>query len=484
MLEAEADRMAPVRLPEDLWQRGRRRHRRRIAAGVAVALAVALALPGMTVLSGRPPAMVAAADAAVPGTVFDPWPWQAPVAQAPAGPAAMLVSGSGSGLGAVDLPGAYGSKIAAVGRDGSYRMLRYAETYQQAGQDVRLSPDGRYVAGPDSAEDLIGLDDTAGRLSVVDLVTGQDRRFTGLPADVPVAWRPDGAALLLWDPPQAPRPLGDSPPFDGNEAAYGYAGGTLWLLDLATGTSSRVIDLGTAVFDPISSVAFAPDGRHVAVQRDRTLLLVDLAGTGTRTLATLDAGQRLAGTGAFTGDGTRIAVLGLDGCAVSCTHAARNQRQWRLTTVDVATGRPAADGGFARIGGAAVRVAGWQDDGTAVVVAYEDTDEPPYDQGPAMDAPAAYRAVSAAGLFALRPDGSTTPLIRTQGVQVWDIDVARDLLAGGRFGGPSPEPAAFPAAWWIYGFVLIPVAGLLLLTALVVRLRRGARRRRAAGRIG
>ncbi|BCJ63689.1 hypothetical protein GCM10009779_46760 [Polymorphospora rubra] len=478
MLAAEADRMTPARVPEDLWRRGRRRYRRRVAGTVAAVLAVALALPGLLVLAAEPPPVVGAStEGAVPGRVYDPWPWQAPVAQSPPGPAAILLSGSGNGLGGVDLPGAYGSKIAAVGRDGSYRMLRYADTYLQVGQRVRLSPDGRYVVGPDSVEDLI-VPGRAGRLSVVDLVTGHSRRFKELPADVPVAWQPDSAALLLWSQPEASLVnYGETPPFDGNEATYGYAGGSLWLLDLATGESRKVLDLGAAVFDPINSVAFAPDGRHLAVQVDRALVLVNTADGGSRTLATLGAGQRLAGTGAFTADGSRLAVLGLDGCAVACTNAARNQRQWRLTTLDAATGQAGPDGGFDPVPGAAVRVAGWQRDGTAVLVTYQDEHHPYYDREPSIEAPAAYRAVSAAKLLAVRPGGGTTQLIRQEGVWVWDIDVAHDLVVDGRFGGPSPEPTAFPAAWWLYCLVLTPTVGLLLLVVLVVRWRRRAPRR-------
>ncbi|MEV0731370.1 hypothetical protein [Polymorphospora sp. NPDC050346] len=38
--------------------------------------------------------------------------------------------------------------------------------------------------------------------------------------------------------------------------------------------------------------------------------------------------------------------------------------------------------------------------------------------------------------------GGTTQLIRQEGVWVWDIDVAHDLVVDGRFGGPSSKPTA------------------------------------------
>jgi hypothetical protein len=168
-------------------------------------------------------------------------------------------------------------------------------------------------------------------------------------------------------------------------------------------------------------------------------------------------------------------VLTLDGCAVACTNAARNQRKWQLGTLDVATGRPGPEGGFDPVPGAVVRMAGWQRDGTAVFVAYQDQDLS-YDQRPSMDLPAAYRTVTAATLLAVRPGGGTTQLIRPEGVEVWDIDVAHDLLLDGRFGGPSPEPGAFPPARWLYWLVLTPIAGLAGLALLVVLLVRSRRR--------
>jgi hypothetical protein len=473
----EADRVAAAQVPGDLWRRGRRRHRRRVGGAVVAVLTVALAIPGLVVSAAKPPPPVtgAPADGSVPGRVFDPYLSQAPVAESPTGRAAVLLSGSGDGLGTQDLPWTFGSKIASVGRDGSYRMLRYGRMYAQAGQDVQLSPDGRYVVGPDSFEEYCYYCDGQARLSVVDLQTGQARHFKDLPANVPVAWQPDGAALLLWSQPELVSDISGAP-YDGNEAKYGYAGGSLWLLDLATGRSRKLLDLGMARFEPVTSAAFAPDGRHVAVQLDRTLLLVNTADGSSRTLASLGERQRLAGTGAFTADGTRIAVLDHDGCAVACTNLARNVRKWRVLTLDATTGQPASDSGFDRVPGAVVRMAGWQRNGTAVVVAYLDESNPNYDRGPSQDVPTSYRAVSAANLLALSPGGGTVQLIRPESVQLWDIDVAHDLLVEGRFGGPSPQPTPFPAASWLYWVLVTPLAVLLLIIAVVVVVWRRTRR--------
>ncbi|WP_433073109.1 hypothetical protein ACQP1P_24990 [Dactylosporangium sp. CA-052675] len=163
------------------------------------------------------------------------------------------------------------------------------------------------------------------------------------------------------------------------------------------------------------------------------------------------AAQRLAGAGACTPDGARIAVFDRQGCAEGCTNAQRNRRFWQLSTLDVATGGLAALPRFDPIPGAAARMAGWQRDGTAVVVA-------------------------------LRRGGGTTRLLQPDGVDVWDIDVARDLVLDGRFGGPSPAPAPFPTAAWLSRATPTPALLLPLLAGLVVRAVR--RRRSVPGHLG
>jgi hypothetical protein len=114
-------------------------------------------------------------------------------------------------------------------------------------------------------------------------------------------------------------------------------------------------------------------------------------------------------------------------------------------------------------------------------VPYQDEQDPQYDREPSEDPPAAYRAVSAATLVAVRPGGGTSQLVHPEGVEVWDIDVAHDLVVGGRFGGPSRHPSAFPAASWFYWLVVTPVVGLLVLLVLLIAFVRRRRIRRIAG---
>ena len=68
------------------------------------------------------------------------------------------------------------------------------------------------------------------------------------------------------------------------------------------------------------------------------------------------------------------------GCTVDCGDRARNARSWRLTMLSSATGTAGAT--FATFGGATAKLAGWQRDGTAVVVRYFDEVSSPYDDDP------------------------------------------------------------------------------------------------------
>ncbi|GAA3227449.1 WD40 repeat domain-containing protein [Dactylosporangium siamense] len=463
-LTAAAEEMPAARVPDDLWRRGRRRHRtRRAVAAAAVVVLVAL-----TALLGAGPldreAIPAGPDPAVPARLHLPWPWQASVAGDPRGPAAVLVSGGGT-YQTLDAPGTFGSLIGVVGRDGSYRMLRYGYTYLQAGQDVLLSPDGRFVAGHGTYEHLITSADST--MSVVDLSTGRERRYPGAGAVDPVAWSPDGRRLLIrrYDPNQWAT---DGRPWDGHDTEESDHG-ALWLLDLGSGATTRLLDYGHTI---PGAAAFAPDGRTVAVQLGRDITLVDVATGGRRVLATLPAGGLLGGAAAYTADGTGIGVFTVvTGCTVDCGDRARNARSWRLTMLSSATG--AAGATFATFGGATAKLAGWQRDGTAVVVRYVDEVSSPYDDDPSYEAADAYRAVADADLLALDPRGGTKVLLRKPSNIVWDLDVAADLVAAGAFGGPSPAPGVFPLARWfatvlfVAGWVVC-VAGWLLV-ALVRR---------------
>lgn len=158
------------------------------AALVAV-LACALGVPAGLTAPG-PWATPAAAPDGVPERIGLPYMWQATVQQDPPGPASLLFSGGGLGLRGVDGLDHEG-KVAVLGRDGRYRMLLYGGRESVAGEEVLLSPDGRYVAD----------DSNDGWVGVTDLTDGSRRVFTGWAGGTccgtPVAWAPDGSALLV-----------------------------------------------------------------------------------------------------------------------------------------------------------------------------------------------------------------------------------------------------------------------------------------------
>ena len=80
-------------------------------------------------------------------------------------------------------------------------------------------------------------------------------------------------------------------------------------------------------------------------------------------------------------------------------------------------------------------------------------------------------------LVALRPGGGTRALLQQPAHHVGDLDVAQDLLRDGRFGGPAPKPAAFPAATWLYPTALGVLAAIVLPPWVGWLLVRRARRR-------
>ncbi|WP_432994256.1 hypothetical protein [Dactylosporangium sp. CA-233914] len=458
------EQMPPARLPEDLWRRGRRqRHRGKIIAAVVAALlcATATAVPGLR-LESQP----AEGGPVIPRSVELPYFWQATVDMAPPGPATVLFGGDSWGL-AGDPFEDEGDKLAAVGRNGAYRMLRYPVDGLRAGQDVRLSPDGNLVA----QSMLTG--GPAGWLVVTDLRTGRSRGYgNGPPAccfEV-AAWRPDSGAVLVLHR-TGSVVLGGVGQNEGSPAQY-------VLVDLASGALVPVDDV--FVRDPVASAwvaAFAPDGRGFVATRPAAgggtaLRGYDAAG---RRLWSRDLGdRRLAGAGAYTPDGSAVALLSIDGCPNECDYDQLAARQWHVSYVDAATGADREGPALPAVTGPAVRALGWHGD-TLVVVQYESEDD--IGQNPDETDAWGTRHVR---VLALQPDG-TVSVVLDPPADVSSIDIAQDLLRDGRFGGPVPTPAALPARWSAVAqsapFLLVPV---LLAAAVVVVVLRAVRRRRAA----
>lgn len=381
--EISAD-IQPVRLPPNLWARGRRRRRLRataFAAGVATLLLALIALP-LAWAPGRHPVTPAEPHWSIPFRVRAPMPLQPNLADAPNGPASVIVTGPG-GFGANDVFG-FDDRAVAVGRDGLYRYVRDINSVD-AGENLLLSPDGRYVAGPADLEG-VDFDESAGdwksTAGVMDLTTGKVRTYR---EGAPVAWSPDGRLLVR------------------------SVSGPLRLVDIGSGA---IVPLGIG---GAAAVAFSPDGHELALLQGGELKVLNVDTRAVRTVATLGAQQTLAGPGGWSAGG-RLAIWNGSDCLPACT---AGYRDFRLSFVDMGNGA-VTDAGFDAVQAVSARLLGWQSDGDAVVALSMTSHDP---SGPRRAAPQ---------VLSLHPGGGRTTLV-TVTADADRIDVARDLLD--HFGG-------------------------------------------------
>ncbi|MCW3813240.1 WD40 repeat domain-containing protein [Micromonospora sp. DR5-3] len=455
------ERMPPARLPADLWATGRRQRRRARLVAVAAAAAAVLACAAVPVALTRVeagPAPAAGQDA-VPAEIGLPYMWQATVAQDPPGPAAVLFSGGGLGLRGID-PIDDEGKVAVVGRDGRYRTLLYGGAESAAGEDVQLSPDGRYVA--DSGEAW---------LRVTDLTDGSRRVYDGLPdsdrcCPTPVTWAPDGRSIVVLDTVAGSLGL-DA---DGQDIQRLR----LVLVDLDTGAARMLAEERSDRWRvrTASLGAFSPDGTRIVTTIGDTVSLRDRTG---RAVWSRNLGPRrvLAGSGAVSPDGTRIATVELDGCLTRCDAASLGARSWRFGWLDAATGQDTDGPALAPVRGQAVRALGWRTGTDLVVLRYEPN---PHDGMATLEwNDTGYWETGHVQLMALRPDGGRELLLDPP-AEVCALDVARDLLTAGRFGGPAVGPRPFPARPVIV-FAAAPYVMLLAALLGAVLLWRRRRRR-------
>ena len=433
---------------------------KRILAGTAVSLLIAAVVFAGLVRPWQRPEPV---GDVVPGGLTLPWMWQATVQMDPPGPVSVLVGGDTLGFQGSDVFDSEG-KIAAVGRGGSYRTLLYGgKNSVMAGEDVLLSPDGRRAA----QEYLIGSTASRTGLDIVDLTTGRSTVHRGgLPEGrccVPVAWAPDGRSMLV--------EVYDDHPEDG-DATIRPA-----MLDL---DSDRVTVLGGSHpawenLRTASRGAFAPDGQRIVLTEAGTVRLVDRTG---RVIWSTELPQNryLAGPGAFSPDGQRIAIADLDGCLADCDRDALAARRWSVSYLDAATGRPATGPALATVTGSAVRALGWSQDRDLVVLRHQ----PEHDAYRAADNTywndTGWEETGHITLLGLEPGGGIRTLLDPPD-GVLTMDVARDLLEAGRFGGSTPRATAFPARD-IIAVVLVPLTVLVAAAGIVMLVVRAVRRRR------
>ncbi|BCJ52767.1 hypothetical protein Asp14428_42420 [Actinoplanes sp. NBRC 14428] len=460
-----ADDARPARLAPDTWRRGVRRRRTRMAAGVLAAVAVVAAVP--LVLGGHGGQSPTPADSprpVVPSTVYPPVTGEDTVLESPPGPAAILVAGDRELRGS-DIWGFEGRSL-LVGRSGGYRLARsVGEMSAGTADGLLLSPDGRYLAGGLSMEGVDYPPEGDPQTGVLDLTTGTVRQYGG---GDPMAWSPDGRFILV---------RGSS----GNTDHSLYS---MHLLEVATGRK-QPLPRAEGEFLPGNVAAFSPDGKRLAVATTTSLQVFDLAGNTRTEITGLTDRDRLAGPGAWLPDGRRIAMYSITGCVdgTVCDEAALRQREFRVRYLDAGTGQPADGPRLDPARGLAVRMLGWQREGSAVVAVHSPERGARLDPDDAPWLETDYWTVGGVELSAFGPDGGRRRLVDLPGGAGF-VDVPTGLLD--QFGGPAPnrvEGAARRALAWLWpvGQVLELLA-VLAVAALVLRIRHVRRRaRRRAG---
>jgi hypothetical protein len=419
----------PVHIPDNLWARGRRRRRlRMVAEATGIAALVAMTALPVAWAPRWQRAAPAEDERSIPSEVLAPMPLQPNLVDAPNGPASVIITGPG-GFGANDVFG-YDDRAVVVGRDGLYRYVRELNSFD-AGEDLLLSPDGRYVAGGAGLEGVEwgeSASDWQSAAGVMDLATGEVRSYHDGP---PVAWSPDGRLLTA------------------------ASSGELALLDLNSG---EAVPLGVAGAE---AVAFSPDGHQLALQVDRELTVLNVDTRAVRGVAELSATQTLAGPGAWSAGG-RLAVWDRTDCLPACP---AGYLDLRLSFVDINDGS-SAEASFdamQTVSAMSATLLGWQSDGDAVVVLALTRLDP---AGPQVAAPQ---------IVALHPGGGQASLIAVTG-EANRIDVARDLLD--HFGGESRS------GWELFvdtvrvrvGSVVVPIATIAALVIALLAYRRLRRR--------
>ncbi|MEU1588470.1 hypothetical protein [Micromonospora sp. NPDC005710] len=409
-----------------------RRSRRR-AVLVAVAVLVLVALTGAVLPLTRTPAAdpAASVDASLPDRIALPPLGALHVTDRPRlGPASVIFSGQAPRLQGSDEDGVVGVVSADSDR---YRIFPMG--YEApVGEQVILSPDGRFVARPAGSEN-------DPRVDVIDLVTGHTRQLHSTVANsvwtTPKAWSPDGSQLVV----------DDSVPNDPTRSTYRR------VLNIVTLDGERWTQLADAAQQPIfgAPVAFAPGGARVAYQIGRTVTVADKDG---RTLSSfeLPAESWLAGKGAWTTDG-----------ALTLISRKAGTTDWSLRRVDPANGREAAPLLLPGVAGVtAIRLLGSGPDGSALVVAYQPEPLSPdrFDQPLELDQRTHYSNVRSVRVLALTPDATAPRTLMTAPEQILAVDVADDVVSAGRTRDANP-PGGVGGRFWGWGILItLVIAGI------------------------
>ncbi|MGN9909970.1 WD40 repeat domain-containing protein [Phytohabitans sp. LJ34] len=436
-------------------RRLRRNRRLRITSALAAVAALVIATPVLLTETGDPPAPGAVAKpASLPDRVSMAHAWTATAKQAPAGPAALLLSGKTSPPPSLAFPET--TMVAVGATDNTYRTWDY-DGDAPAGLDAMLSPDGtRFVVWS----------------ALYDLVTGRSDDLPGTDSTTqyrPLGWAPDGDTLAVI------RQTGHQ-----EGGAFIADAATAGLLDLETGRFARLVDVSAKAVGtmPGHMVAFTPDGSRLAVQVGDQVTVFDRQATRLGGF-TLRHDSQLAGKGAYTPDGNGLVVVSRAACCADDPGRRGFTSRWSLRVLDPMSGAEQRGLTFPQITNVgAVRLLGWWPSGDAIVVvnypgSRMSSDWDPAKADPNNDAwgyPNQYFAVVRNAVLALSPDGRTRTLLTPKG-DVGSLDIADESIASGAV-RPGANPPIRPirtgwqAAWLGLQATL---AAVLVTIVLVVR---------------
>jgi hypothetical protein len=407
-LQRELERIAERVPAYDVLAGAVARHRRRrtikISVGSVVAVVAvllgAVAAPGVLRTDAAPRPAAPRHEPSLPQRVDTPWRWTPSPEDSPAGPAALIFSGSSSLVG-----GLSEGRVAVVGAErDTYRLVRPRHGTIRDDRAL-VAPDGTRIAYTTTEHDS--------PIYVLDLRTGRTHalhRPRGLVDHEPLAWSPDGRTLAALQR----TGVGNTPAWiqlvDVDSLDHGRWRAAFRISDMVQGRPT---------------VAFSPDGTQIAYQSVGPIQVATVTGRMIESHA-FPTTYQLAGTGAWTPDGRHLAV-------VERTQCCRDGNQFRAR-LELFTARDfthVAGQEFPELPGVtAVRLLGWRRNGDAVLVASYSRPEP---------ASAAATNTGPITVLALRRGGEPQVLLAPPR-EVHGIDISTAVVTGGRTrpGGSAP----------------------------------------------
>lgn len=355
----------------------------------------------------------------IPDRLEVPW-WSNSVTDDPPGRAAVVFGGQGfEFIGLTDI-----SRVFFIGPTGFRVTGHWWGTDEiHLGEVAHLSPDGTKLAWAEES------------LRIVDLGTGKSRY---LPLPYPGNYGtlgqmlPNRTEVLAWSPDGQSIAIAETFESYSEPPTWGWSG--LGIIDLQTGDYRRL----TTVDGKINigwAAAFSPDGQRIAYQNDDRLSVIDLNGK-TISATALKPGEHLAGKGAWTPDGSSIAVAVPQRCCFLATN-------WTIRYLDPNTGQPGSGPEFNTITNTtAIRLLGWASPTRAVIVAFPPDPDTPAG-GVLPDQRTSYWNVDRVDLLALEPGKPAETILRSPD-SILTIDVAEQAIASGAIVPAPPRPGPSP----------------------------------------